>query len=115
MTTAIEPVPEEMRIHPMPFWRRLWMSALICLMTLILGCPIASLLTHRRRPFMILPGVISGGLFAFLASFGKVTVIPVGSAPQKTLPWPMFIGLREPLSPTILAVATLMGGCRSCS
>jgi putative spermidine/putrescine transport system permease protein len=44
---------------------------------------------------LILPGVISGGLF-------------VGSAGQKTLPWQMFIGLREQISPTILAVATIL-------
>lgn len=60
---------------------------------------------------LILPGVISGGLFAFITSFDEVvTVIFVGSAAQKTLPWQMFIGLREQISPTILAVATLMVG-----
>ena len=58
---------------------------------------------------LILPGVISGGLFAFITSFDEVViVIFVGSASQKTLPWQMFIGLREQISPTILAVATLM-------
>jgi len=34
----------------------------------------------------------------------------VGSAAQQTLPWQMFTGLREQISPTILAVATLMVG-----
>ena len=29
-------------------------------------------------------------------------------AGQKTLPWQMFIGLREQISPTILAVATIL-------
>lgn len=58
---------------------------------------------------LILPGVISGGLFAFITSFDEVVVVIfVGSAGQKTLPWQMFIGLREQISPTILAVATLM-------
>ena len=58
---------------------------------------------------LILPGVISGGLFAFVTSFDEVVVVLfVGSAGQKTLPWQMFIGLREQISPTILAVATLM-------
>jgi putative spermidine/putrescine transport system permease protein len=58
---------------------------------------------------LILPGVISGGLFAFVTSFDEVVVVLfVGSASQKTLPWQMFIGLREQISPTILAVATLM-------
>ena len=58
---------------------------------------------------LILPGVVSGGLFAFITSFDEVVVVLfVGSAGQKTLPWQMFIGLREQISPTILAVATLM-------
>ncbi len=58
---------------------------------------------------LILPGVISGGLFAFITSFDEVVVVLfVGSASQKTLPWQMFTGLREQISPTILAVATIL-------
>jgi putative spermidine/putrescine transport system permease protein len=58
---------------------------------------------------LILPGVISGSLFAFITSFDEVVVVLfVGSAGQKTLPWQMFTGLREQISPTILAVASLM-------
>ncbi len=58
---------------------------------------------------LILPGVISGGLFAFVTSFDEVVVVLfVGSAGQKTLPWQMFTGLREQISPTILAVATIL-------
>jgi len=58
---------------------------------------------------LILPGVISGGLFAFITSFDEVVVVLfVGSAAQKTLPWQMFTGLREQISPTILAVATVL-------
>ncbi|MFT3972340.1 MAG: ABC transporter permease [Amaricoccus sp.] len=58
---------------------------------------------------LILPGVISGALFAFITSFDEVVVVLfVGSASQKTLPWQMFIGLREQISPTILAVATIL-------
>ena len=58
---------------------------------------------------LILPGVISGGLFAFITSFDAVVVVLfVGSAGQKTLPWQMFTGLREQISPTILAVATIL-------
>ncbi|WP_127104840.1 ABC transporter permease [Pararhodobacter zhoushanensis] len=58
---------------------------------------------------LILPGVISGALFAFITSFDEVVVVIfVGSAAQQTLPWQMFLGLREQISPTILAVATLM-------
>lgn len=58
---------------------------------------------------LILPGVISGALFAFITSFDEVVaVLFIGSASQKTLPWEMFTGLREQISPTILAVATVM-------
>lgn len=58
---------------------------------------------------LILPGVISGALFAFITSFDEVVVVIfLGSAQQQTLPWQMFTGLREQISPTILAVATIM-------
>jgi len=64
---------------------------------------------------LIMPGVISGGLFAFITSFDEVVVVLfVGSAAQKTLPWQMFIGLREQISPTILAVATILVGISIC-
>ena len=58
---------------------------------------------------LILPGVISGALFAFITSFDEVVIVLfVGSADLKTLPWEMFSGLREQLNPTILAVATVL-------
>jgi putative spermidine/putrescine transport system permease protein len=58
---------------------------------------------------LILPGVISGALFAFITSFDEVVVVLfVGSAAQTTLPWQMFTGLREQISPVILAVATVL-------
>ena len=58
---------------------------------------------------LIMPGVISGGLFAFITSFDEVVVVLfVGSARQQTLPWQMFTGLREQISPTILAAATIL-------
>ncbi|WP_305984972.1 ABC transporter permease [Roseibium sp. MMSF_3544] len=58
---------------------------------------------------LIVPGVVSGALFAFITSFDEVVVVLfLGSAGQKTLPWQMFTGLREQISPTILAVASLM-------
>ncbi|WP_372893269.1 ABC transporter permease [Rhodosalinus sp.] len=68
--------------------------------------------TFRRVQMpLILPGVISGGLFAFITSFDEVVVVIfVGSANQQTLPWQMFTGLREQISPTILAVATILVG-----
>ena len=58
---------------------------------------------------LIMPGVVSGALFAFITSFDEVVVVLfVGATAQKTMPWQMFIGLNENLSPTILAAATLM-------
>ncbi|WP_343502824.1 ABC transporter permease [Alloyangia pacifica] len=58
---------------------------------------------------LILPGVISGALFAFITSFDEVVVVLfIGSAELQTLPWQMFTGLREQLSPTILAAATVL-------
>jgi putative spermidine/putrescine transport system permease protein len=58
---------------------------------------------------LILPGVISGGLFAFITSFDEVVVVLfVGAQQQKTLPWQMFTGLREQISPAILAAATIL-------
>ncbi len=58
---------------------------------------------------LILPGVISGALFAFVTSFDEVVVVLfVGSFKQRTIPWQMFSGIREHISPTILAVATLL-------
>ncbi len=58
---------------------------------------------------LITPGVISGALFAFITSFDEVVVVLfVGSFKQRTIPWQMFSGIREQISPTILAVATLL-------
>ena len=60
---------------------------------------------------LILPGVVSGALFAFITSFDEVVVVLfVGSVEQRTIPWKMFSGIREEISPTILAVATLLVG-----
>lgn len=58
---------------------------------------------------LITPGVISGALFAFITSFDEVVVVLfVGSVGQRTIPWAMFSGIREEISPTILAVATIL-------
>jgi len=64
---------------------------------------------------LIVPGVVSGALFAFITSFDEVVVVLfLGSAGQKTLPWQMYTGLREQISPTILAVATIMVALSIC-
>jgi putative spermidine/putrescine transport system permease protein len=58
---------------------------------------------------LIFPGIISGALFAFVTSFDEVVVILfVGGPQQTTIPVQMWIGLREQLSPTIMAVATCL-------
>ncbi|MEM9045681.1 MAG: ABC transporter permease [Pseudomonadota bacterium] len=58
---------------------------------------------------LILPGVISGALFAFITSFDEVVVmLQMASAEQRTIPRQMFSGIREQISPTILAVATIL-------
>jgi putative spermidine/putrescine transport system permease protein len=41
-------------------------------------------------------------------------VLFLGSAGQKTLPWQMFTGLREQISPTILAAATILVAISVC-
>jgi putative spermidine/putrescine transport system permease protein len=58
---------------------------------------------------LIAPGVFSGALFAFATSFDEVVVVLMVAGPeQRTLPREMFSGLRENISPTITAVATVM-------
>lgn len=57
----------------------------------------------------VAPGVISGGLFAFAISFDEVVVtLFLASPEQATLPRQMFSGIRENISPTIAAAATLL-------
>ena len=58
---------------------------------------------------LILPGVISGALFAFVTSWDEVVVVLFLAGPrQRTLPLQMFDGIREEINPTITAVATLL-------
>ncbi|AFQ51119.1 ABC transporter permease [Burkholderia cepacia] len=57
----------------------------------------------------IAPGVISGALFAFATSFDEVVVtLFLAGADQATLPRQMFTGIRENISPTIAALATIL-------
>ena len=58
---------------------------------------------------MIAPGVIAGALFAFATSFDEiVAVLFMGGLDQRTLPRQMWAGIREQISPEILAVATCL-------
>ncbi len=69
-----------------------------------------ALATFRKVQMpLIIPGVISGGLFAFITSFDEVVaVLFLASPEQRTIPRQMWSGIREQISPTILAVATLL-------
>lgn len=58
---------------------------------------------------LILPGMISGALFAFVTSFDEVVVVLFLASPEdRTLPLQMFSGIREMISPTITAAATVL-------
>lgn len=53
--------------------------------------------------------MISGGLFAFITSFDEVVAVLFLASPEdKTIPRQMWSGIREQISPTILAVATIL-------
>lgn len=58
---------------------------------------------------LIAPGVLSGALFAFATSFDEVVVVLfMGGIEQRTVPRQMWAGIREQISPAILAVATFL-------
>src|SRR5881394_3313134 len=71
----------------------------------------ASPITTFRRVTLplILPGVASGAVFAFAASFDEVIVALLMAGPgQRTLPRQMFAGINDNISLTIAAAATLL-------
>ena len=58
---------------------------------------------------LILPGVVSGMVFAFATSFDEVVVALMLAGPdQRTLPREMFMGIREQISPEITAIAAAL-------
>ncbi len=70
---------------------------------------------NPRRTFfkvtmpLVLPGMISGALFAFITSFDEVVIaLFLAGKAEYTIPRQMFSGIREQISPTILAVATVL-------
>ena len=73
-----------------------------------LGAP--PLTTFRRVTLpLILPGVLSGAVFAFAESFDEVVVALLIAGPgQRTLPRQMFSGINDNISLTITAAATLL-------
>ena len=66
--------------------------------------------TFRRVQFpLIAPGIISGALFAVAVSFEKVVVVLLmGGVDQRTILRQMRSGIREQISPAILAEATFL-------
>jgi putative spermidine/putrescine transport system permease protein len=66
--------------------------------------------TFRRVTLpLILPGVLSGAVFAFAASFDEVVVALLLAGPgQRTLPRQMFAGINDNISLTITAAATML-------
>jgi len=71
----------------------------------------ASQITTFRRVTLplILPGVASGAVFAFAASFDEVVVALLMAGPgQRTLPRQMFAGINDNISLTIAAAATML-------
>jgi putative spermidine/putrescine transport system permease protein len=75
----------------------------------------ASLGARPHRVFLravaplVLPGIASGALFAFAVSMDDVVIAMFLSGPETiTLPRQMFNGVRENISPTILAAASML-------
>lgn len=73
-----------------------------------LGAPPLTVFLRIVFP-LVRPGMISGALFAFAASFDEVVTVLLLAAPhQRTIPREMFSGLRDSFNPTIAAVATML-------
>ena len=70
----------------------------------------SQIVTFRRVTLpLILPGVASGAVFAFAASFDEVVVALLMAGPgQRTLPRQMFAGINDNISLTIAAAATML-------
>jgi putative spermidine/putrescine transport system permease protein len=73
-----------------------------------LGAPPITAFRRVMLP-LILPGVLSGAVFAFAASFDEVVVALLIAGPgQRTLPRQMFSGINDNISLTITAAATML-------
>ncbi|RXG90907.1 ABC transporter permease [Bradyrhizobium vignae] len=73
-----------------------------------LGAPPVTVFFKVTLP-LILPGMISGALFAFGTSFDEVVLaLFIASVDQRTLPRTMFSGIREEIRPTIIAAASVL-------
>jgi putative spermidine/putrescine transport system permease protein len=73
-----------------------------------LGAPPLTVFATITLPLMM-PGVITGALFAFITSFDEVVIALFVSGPHtQTLPMRMWSGLRYEIEPTIAAVSSLL-------
>jgi putative spermidine/putrescine transport system permease protein len=74
------------------------------------ACGASPFVAFRRVMLpLILPGVVSGAIFAFAVSFDDVVMALFLAGPeQRTLPVQMFNGVREEINPIIAAAATLL-------
>ena len=58
---------------------------------------------------LILPGVLSGALFAFATSWDElIIVLFLATTEEHTIPRRMWSGIRELISPTIASAATIL-------
>jgi putative spermidine/putrescine transport system permease protein len=73
-----------------------------------LGAPPLTVLLRILAP-LIGPGIVAGAVFAFMTSFDEtVAALFIAGPNQRTIPLQMFEGVREQISPTITAAATLL-------
>lgn len=73
-----------------------------------LGAPPITVFFKITLP-LIFPGIVSGAFFAFLTSFDELVVaLFIAGAEQRTLPRVMFSSIREYVSPTLIAAATVL-------
>ena len=84
------------------FDRNLWRAATG------LGAPPLTAFRRVMLP-LILPGVLTGAVFAFATSLDEVVVASFVTSPtQRTVPLHMFAGIKENTGPIVTAVATLL-------
>ncbi len=58
---------------------------------------------------LIMPGIIYGGMLAFASSLDELVIVMfLAGVEERTIPMQMWTGLREQLSPSVLAVATIL-------
>jgi putative spermidine/putrescine transport system permease protein len=73
-----------------------------------LGAPPWSVFRRVTLP-LALPGIISGGVFAFATSLDEVVITLFVAGPnQRTLARQMFASIRENISPVVAAAALLL-------